>query len=43
MLQNYCGKLYQNLNAVREDEQAAANLHANSVEELVQDKGYHSK
>lgn len=33
---------WQNLNAVRQDEQAAANLHANSVEELVQDKGYHS-
>jgi transposase len=33
---------WQNLNAVREDEQAAANLHENPVEELVQDKGYHS-
>lgn len=33
---------WQNLNAVREDEQAARNLHENSVEELVQDKGYHS-
>jgi transposase len=33
---------YQNLNAVRENEQAARNLHPNSVEELVADKGYHS-
>jgi transposase len=33
---------WQNLNAVREDEQAARNLHPNSVEELVADKGYHS-
>jgi transposase len=33
---------WQNLNAVREDEQAARNLHLNSVEELVADKGYHS-
>jgi transposase len=33
---------YQNLNAVRENEQAARNLHPNSVEEVVADKGYHS-
>jgi transposase len=33
---------YQNLNAVREDPQAAEHLHPNSVEELVEDKGYHS-
>jgi transposase len=33
---------YQNLNAVRENEQASRNLHPNSVEELVADKGYHS-
>jgi len=33
---------YQNLNAVRENEQAARNLHSNSIEELVADKGYHS-
>jgi transposase len=33
---------YQNLNTVREDEQAAGKLHPNSVEELVEDKGYHS-
>lgn len=33
---------WQNLNTVREDEQAAEKLHANSVEELVEDKGYHS-
>ena len=33
---------YQNLNAVREDEQAGAKLHPNTVEELVADKGYHS-
>ncbi len=33
---------YQNLNDVRDDQQAAACLHPNSVAELVQDKGYHS-
>jgi transposase len=33
---------YQNLNEVREDPQAAESLHLNSVEELVEDKGYHS-
>ena len=33
---------WQNLNGVREDEQAGEKLHAHSVEELVQDKGYHS-
>ncbi len=33
---------WQNLNVVREDEQAAQKLHPNSVEELVEDKGYHS-
>ena len=33
---------YQNLNAVRENEQAARNLHPDSVEEVVADKGYHS-
>lgn len=33
---------WQNLNGVREDERAVAHLHGNSVEELVQDKGYHS-
>jgi transposase len=33
---------YQNLNAVREDAQAAQQVHPNSVEELVEDKGYHS-
>lgn len=33
---------WQNLNAVREDEQAAGKLHPHSVEELVEDKGYHS-
>jgi transposase len=33
---------YQNLNAVREDPQAAEQLHPNPVEELVEDKGYHS-
>ena len=33
---------YQNLNAVREDKQAGAKLHDDSVEELVADKGYHS-
>jgi transposase len=33
---------WQNLNGVREDKQAAQHLHPNSVEELVQDKGYHS-
>jgi transposase len=35
-------EIYQNLNAVRENEQASRNLHPNSVEELVADKGYHS-
>jgi transposase len=33
---------YQNLNAVKEDAQAAEYVHANAVEELVEDKGYHS-
>jgi transposase len=33
---------YQNLNAVRENEQASRSLHLNSVEELVADKGYHA-
>ena len=33
---------YQNLNGVREDREAAKQLHENSVEELVADKGYHS-
>jgi len=33
---------YQNLNAVKEDAQAAEHVHANAVEELVEDKGYHS-
>jgi len=33
---------YQNLNAVAEDPQAAEHLHPNPVEELVEDKGYHS-
>ena len=33
---------WQNLNRVREDRQAAEALHPNSVEELVEDKGYHS-
>ena len=34
---------YQNLNTVREDAEAAKHVHANTVKELVQDKGYHSK
>ena len=33
---------YQNLNTVREDAEAAKHVHANTVKELVQDKGYHS-
>lgn len=33
---------YQNLNAVREDPKAAEHVHPNPVEELVEDKGYHS-
>jgi transposase len=33
---------YQNLNAVREDAQAAEQVHPNPVQELVEDKGYHS-
>jgi transposase len=33
---------YQNLNALREDPQACENVHPNPVEELVEDKGYHS-
>jgi transposase len=32
----------QNLNAVRDDAEAAEHLHPNLVEELVEDKGYHS-
>ena len=33
---------YQNLNAVAEDPKASEKLHENAVEELVEDKGYHS-
>jgi transposase len=33
---------YQNLNGVRDEEQAAGHLHENSLAELVADKGYHS-
>ena len=33
---------WQNLNAVAKDPKAAEHLHANAVEELVEDKGYHS-
>jgi transposase len=33
---------YQNINAVKEDERAAEQVHPEPVKELVQDKGYHS-
>ena len=33
---------YQNLNAVAEDPKVAEHLHDNPMEELVEDKGYHS-